>query len=150
MKKIFMNLSAGTTLAVAVALASCNNAEEVKKQVDAQNATIQTLVDEKLNALTEQVNTECATKVDSLANAAFALYQEEAAKLAKKGGKKPAPKPKPTPKKEEPKKETGMKGLTDKSNEGGKGLKELTDKTAEEKKASGQGGLKGLKDKKKE
>ena len=105
MKKIFMNLSAGTTLAVAVALVSCNNAEEVKKQVDAQNATIQTLVDEKLNALQEQVNTECATKVDSLANAAFAVYQEEAAKLAKKGGKKPAPKPKPTtPKKEEPKK----------------------------------------------
>jgi len=99
-----MKLSAGTTLAVAVALASCNNAEEVKKQVDAQNATIQTLVDEKLNALTEQVNTECATKVDSLGNAAFAVYQEEAAKLAKKGGKKPAPKPKPAPKKEEPKK----------------------------------------------
>ena len=103
MKKIFMNLSAGTTLAVAVALASCNNAEEVKKQVDAQNATIQTLVDEKLNALTEQVNTECATKVDSLATTAFAVYQEEAAKLAKKGVKKPAPKPKPAPKKEESK-----------------------------------------------
>jgi hypothetical protein len=112
MKKIFMNLSAGTTLAVAVALASCNNAEEVKKQVDAQNATIQTLVDEKLNALTEQVNTECAAKVDSLANAAFAVYQEEAAKLAKKGGKKPTPtkpKAKVEPKKEEPKK--GDKGV---------------------------------------
>ncbi len=105
MKKIFMNLSAGTTLAVAVALASCNNAEEVKKQVDAQNATIQTLVDEKLNALQEQVNTECAAKVDSLANAAFAVYLEEEAKLAKKGGKKVAPpKAKPVePKKAEPK-----------------------------------------------
>ena len=33
MKKIFMNLSAGTTLAVAVALTACNNAEQVKKQL---------------------------------------------------------------------------------------------------------------------
>ncbi len=115
MKKIFMNISAGTTLAVAVALASCNNAEEVKKQVDAQNATIQTLVDEKLNALTEQVNTECATKVDSLANAAFAVYQEEAAKLAK-GGKKVAPKKKPA----EPKKTEAPKD-PQKERAGGKG-----------------------------
>ncbi|MBP6732979.1 MAG: hypothetical protein KA149_13015, partial [Chitinophagales bacterium] len=63
MKKVFMKISAGTTLAVAIALASCNNAEQVKKQVDEQNAKIQTLVDEKLNGLQEQVNTECAAKV---------------------------------------------------------------------------------------
>ena len=40
MKKVFMKISAGTTLAVAIALASCNNAEQVKKQVDEQNAKI--------------------------------------------------------------------------------------------------------------
>lgn len=104
MKKIFMNISAGTTLAVAIALASCNNAAEVKKQVDEQNAKIQSLVDEKLNALQQQVDTECAAKVDSAATAAFTAWQEEQAAAAK--GKKPAPKPKPkpvTPKKEEPK-----------------------------------------------
>jgi len=105
MKKIFMNISAGTTLAVAIALASCNNAAEVKKQVDEQNAKIQSLVDEKLNALQQQVDTECAAKVDSAATAAFTAWQEEQAAAAK--GKKPAPKPKPkpvAPKKEEPKK----------------------------------------------
>jgi len=108
MKKIFMNLSAGTTLAVAIALASCNNAEQVKKQVEEQNAKIQTAVDEKLNGLTETVNAECTAKVDSLANAAYATWQAEEAAAAKKGGKKPAPKPKPKPvepKKEEPKKD---------------------------------------------
>lgn len=108
MKKIFMNLSVGTTLAVAITLASCNNAEQVKKQVDEQNAKIQSAVDEKLNGLQEQVNTECAAKVDSLANVAYAAWQAEEAAAAKKGGKKPAPKPKPKPvepKKEEPKKD---------------------------------------------
>ncbi|HLP50229.1 MAG TPA: hypothetical protein VK154_05055 [Chitinophagales bacterium] len=94
MKKIFMNLSAGTTLAVAIALTSCNNAAEVKKQVDEQNAKIQTLVDEKLNGLQDQVNAECTAKVDSLANVAYAAWLEEEA-AAKKGGKKPAPKPAP-------------------------------------------------------
>ena len=98
-----MNLSAGTTLAVAIALTSCNNAAEVKKQVDEQNAKIQTLVDEKLNGLQDQVNAECTTKVDSLANVAYTAWLEEEAAAAKKGGKKPAPKPKPKP--VEPKKE---------------------------------------------
>ena len=100
MKKIFMNLTAGTTLAVAIALASCNNAEQVKKQVDEQNAKIQSAVDAKLGGLQDQVNTECAAKVDSLANVAFTAWKEEQAKTAKKGGAK-----KPTPKKPEPKKE---------------------------------------------
>ncbi|HLP18902.1 MAG TPA: hypothetical protein VK174_01300 [Chitinophagales bacterium] len=108
MKKIFMNLSAGTTLAVAIALTSCNNAAEVKKQVDEQNAKIQTLVDEKLNGLQDQVNAECTAKVDSLANVAYAAWLEEEAAAAKKGGKKPAvkPKPKPEPKKDETKPNT--------------------------------------------
>ena len=109
-----MTLSASATLVLAIALNSCNNAEEVKKQVEAQNAAIQTAVDEKLNALQEQVNTECTTKIDSLANVAFAAYQEEAAKLAK-SGKKPTVKPKPKPKPVEPKKDEvvpGKKGET--------------------------------------
>ncbi len=105
MKKIFMNLSAGTTFAVAIALASCNNAEQVKKQVEEQNAKIQTAVDEKLNGLAETVNAECTAKVDSLANVAYAAWVEEEAAAAKKGGKKLAPKPKPQTKKEEPKKD---------------------------------------------
>ena len=102
-----MNLSAGTTLAVAIALTSCNNAAEVKKQVDDQNAKIQTLVDEKLNALQQEVDAECTAKVDSAAKVAFETWQAEEA-AAKKGGKKPAVKPKPKPvepKKEEPKKD---------------------------------------------
>lgn len=103
MKKIFMNLSAGTTLAVAVALTACNNAEQVKKQVEEQNAQIQKLVDEKLAGLQQIVDTECAAKVDSLATAAYTAWQEEQAKATK--GKKvaPKPKPKPAPKKEEEK-----------------------------------------------
>lgn len=106
-----MNLSAGTTLAVAIALTSCNNAAEVKKQVDDQNAKIQTLVDEKLNALQQEVDAECTAKVDSAAKVAFEAWQAEEA-AAKKGGKKPAVKPKPvTPKKEEPKKEEPKKGF---------------------------------------
>ena len=110
-----MTLSAGTTLAVAIALTSCNNAEQVKKQVDEQNAKIQSEVDAKLNGLQDQVNTECAAKVDSLATAAFTAWKEEEAKAAKKGGKKPAPKPKvkETPKAEKPKDnkvDVGQKG----------------------------------------
>ena len=131
MKRIFMTLSASATLVLAIALNSCNNAEEVKKQVDAQNATIQTLVDEKLNALTEQVNTECAAKVDSLANAAFAVYQEEAAKLAKKGGKKPTPtkpKAKVEPKKEVQAEVEGPEVPAEKVEEGAKKLQEAVKK----------------------
>jgi len=110
MKKIFMNISAGTTLAVAIALTACNNAEQVKKQVDEQNAKIQSQVDEKLNAVKAQADADCTAKVDSAAQVAFAAWQDEQAKGAKKGGKKPAPKPKPkeTPKKETPK--TGNEG----------------------------------------
>ena len=118
-----MKLSAGSTLAIAIALASCNNAEQVKKQVDAQNASIQTLVDQKLNGLQEQVNTACAAKVDSLAAVAFATFKEEAAAAAKKGGKKPAVKPKPKPvvhKKEEPKGNTGKKADKPAENDGKK------------------------------
>lgn len=104
MKKVFISLSTAATFTAAVALTACNNAEEVKKKVEEQNATIQTLVDEKLNALTEQVNTECSAKIDSLATAAYTAWQEEEAKATK--GKKPVakkPAAKPTPAPEAPK-----------------------------------------------
>jgi hypothetical protein len=104
MKKIFMTFSAVATLSAAIVLTSCNNAEQVKKQVDEQNSKIQSAVDEKLNGLNEEVNAACAAKVDSLASVAFTTWQADWAKAHK--GKKPVVKPKPKEevKKEEPKK----------------------------------------------
>lgn len=96
-----MTLTAGTTLAVAIALTSCNNAEQTKKQVDEQNAKIQSQVDEKLGALKTQVDAECTAKIDSIANEKFTAWKAEEAKNTKKGGKKP------TPKKVEPKSDKG-------------------------------------------
>ncbi len=110
MKKIFMTFSAVATFSAAIVLTSCNNAEQVKKQVDEQNSKIQTAVDEKLGGLSEEVSKACATAVDSLASVAFTAWQEEQAKATK--GKKPAPKPKakPAPKPEAKKPETGNTG----------------------------------------
>ena len=90
MKKIFITLSATVTFVIAITLAGCNSAEQVKKQMDEQNAKIQTLVDEKLAGLEERVNKECAAKVDSLANVAFNAWKEEQTKVKapKKGGRK--------------------------------------------------------------
>lgn len=101
MKKIFMKISAPATLAIAVALGACNT-EDAQKQLEEQNATIQALVDEQLVALEEEVNLECTTLVDSLANVQYEAFLE----AAKKAGKKVAAKatPAPAPKKEEPKK----------------------------------------------
>ncbi len=103
MKKIFIKFSAPATLALAIALNSCNNAEEVKKQTEAQATQIQTAVDEQLNGLQEQVNAECAALVDSLANVQYSAFLETAKKEGKKVVKKPAPK-KQEAKKPEPKK----------------------------------------------
>ncbi len=104
MKRIFIKFSAPATLALAIALNSCNNAEEVKKQTEAQATQIQTAVDEQLNGLQEQVNAECAALVDSLANVQYTAFLEEAKKTGKKVIAKV--KPKAPVKKEEPKKET--------------------------------------------
>jgi hypothetical protein len=103
MKRIFMTMTGAATVALAIALNSCNNAEQVKKQVDEQNAKIQTQVDEKLNALQDEANKACSAKVDSLANAKFAEWKAEEEKSHKGGKAKPKPKPKPEPKKEQPK-----------------------------------------------
>lgn len=101
-----MTFSAVATFSAAIVLTSCNNAEQVKKQVDEQNAKIQSAVDEKLNGLNDEVSKACAATVDSLATVAFDAWQAEEAKAHK--GKKPAPKAKPTPKpKEEPKVDKG-------------------------------------------
>ena len=108
MKKIFMTFSAVATFSAAIVLTSCNNAEQVKKQTEEQNAKIQSAVDEKLNGLNEEVSKTCAATVDSLATVAFTAWQAEEGKAHK--GKKPAPK-KTTPKpKEEPKKPEIGKG----------------------------------------
>ena len=105
MKKVFIKFSAPATLALALALGSCNNAEEVKKQVEAQATQIQTAVDEQLNGLQEQVNAECTALVDSLANVQYEAFLAEAQKVGKKVVAKV--KPKVPAKKEEPAK-TGI------------------------------------------
>ncbi|MBL7777383.1 MAG: hypothetical protein JNK66_03675 [Chitinophagales bacterium] len=92
MKKIVYTIITGTI--VAFTLNSCNNAEEIAKQKEAENANIQKLVDEKLSALQTEAEAVCAAKVDSTATA---LYDEWYAKEGKKKGAKPAVKPKPAP-----------------------------------------------------
>jgi hypothetical protein len=93
MRKIYMTLSASATLVLAIALNSCNNAEEVKKQTEEQAASIQTQVDEKLSGLQAEIDAECAAVIDSLANVQYTAYLEETAKSGKKGVVKPKPKP---------------------------------------------------------
>jgi hypothetical protein len=110
MKKVFMKLSGPAVLALAIALNSCNNAEETKKKVDEQNNQIQTQVDAKLNGLQDQVNMECTAMVDSMATA---RYNEWMATEGSKKGGKAAPKTKT--KKEATKKDVfvpGKKGET--------------------------------------
>ncbi|MCX6199587.1 MAG: hypothetical protein NTY88_10275 [Bacteroidetes bacterium] len=107
MKKIFMTFSAVATFSAAIVLTSCNNAEQVKKQTEEQNAKIQSAVDEKLNGLNEEVGKACTARVDSLATVAFTAWQAEEAKAHK--GKKPTPKPAPKPK-DKPKAEVPKKG----------------------------------------
>jgi hypothetical protein len=102
MKKTLLTIA--QVAAIAVIMNSCgSNAEEVKKQVDEQNATIQTKVDEKLAGLQTQVDMECTTLIDSTATA---MYNDWYATEGKKKGAKPAPKPAPKPKTETKKEET--------------------------------------------
>lgn len=144
MKKIFMVFAASAT--VAVALNSCNNAAEVAKQTEEQNAKIQNLVDEKFKALEAEVAAECDTEVAALAQAQFDSLAAAATPV--KGVKPAAKKPvaKPTPKKEEPKKpETKsdkMGGTSAPSNGGDKSSKMggTTTTTPATNKASKMGG----------
>lgn len=103
MKKIFFRML--PVVATGVVLTACNNAEEVKKQTDEQNAKIQTLVDEKLAGLQAGVDSSCTVYVDSLATA---KYDEWVATSApKKGATKPK---KADTKKADPKVDVGQKG----------------------------------------
>lgn len=104
MKKVFFRML--PVVATGLVLTACNNAEEVKKQVDEQNAKIQSLVDEKLAGLQTEADATCTALVDSLANAQYEAWV--AAEGAKKGVKKPVAKPKPTTTKTETKQETGI------------------------------------------
>lgn len=106
MKKIFFRML--PVVATGVVLTACNNAEEVKKQTDEQNAKIQSMVDEKLAGLQTEADAACTTLVDSLATA---KYDEWVLAESKKPGAKPKPKPKPAdkPKAEEPKKQENPK-----------------------------------------
>lgn len=114
MKKIFMIFVAGAALA----LSSCNNAEEVKKQTEEQDAKITALVDEKLAGLQTQVDEECAALVADSATKAYETWY--AAEGKKKGAPKPAAKPKPKPAapvKEEPKTGLGASKVGSQSSE---------------------------------
>jgi hypothetical protein len=99
MKKIFFRML--PVVAAGAVLTACNNAEEVKKKTDEQNAKIQSLVDAKLGELQTKADADCNALIDSLATA---KYEAWLATEGKKKGAKPTPKPAPKPKAEEPKK----------------------------------------------
>lgn len=120
-----MTFSAVATFSAAIVLTSCNNAEQVKKQVDEQNAKIQSAVDEKLNGLNEEISKTCAATVDSLATVAFDAWQAEEAKAHK--GKKPAPKPAPKPKETKVEPKNPKQDRFDNPNGGKTVTKEQTD-----------------------
>ena len=121
----------------ALALSSCNNAEEVKKQTEEQDAKITALVDEKLAGLQTQVDEECAVLVADSAAAAYETWYATEGK--KKGAPKPAAKPKPAapvePKKEETK--GGLQGKSDASQQTGGGLKSNSDQNQTQKPSGG-------------
>lgn len=99
MKKIFMVFAISAS--AALALNSCNNAEEVAKQTQEQNAKIQSLLDEKVAALETEVAAECDSEAATLAQAQF----DSLVAVAAKTGKKVAPVAKKPAVKQEPKKE---------------------------------------------
>ncbi len=144
MKKVFFRML--PVVATGLVLTACNNAEEVKKQVDEQNAKIQSLVDEKLAGLQTEADAACTALVDSLANAQYEAWVAEEG--AKKGGKKPVVKPKPTTtktettKKEEPK--GGLQGKSDQSQQQTGGIKSKSDENQQAQ--PGGGGLRQKRD----
>ena len=110
-----MTLSDGSMLAIALVLGSCNNGEEAKKQAADQDAKIQSLVDTKLSGLQDQVNTECAARIDSLAQVKYDEWKEEHAKHHGAGGgtkTKPKETTKETPKDPKANKMNGQQTTT--------------------------------------
>lgn len=101
MKKIFMVFAISAS--AALALNSCNNAEEVAKQTQEQNAKIQSLLDEKVAALEAEVAAECDSEVAALAQTQYDSLVAVAAKTGKKVVTTKKPAVKQEPKKEAPK-----------------------------------------------
>ena len=95
MKKTLLRISAITT--IGLVMASCNNEEANNKAIEADNAAVQTLVDEKTTALDAEVAAACDAKVlsaaqvvvDSIANAK--PVKAAAKPKAKPVAAKPAP-----------------------------------------------------------
>lgn len=148
MRKIFMILAVSAT--AAIALNSCNNAEEVARQAQEQTDKIQSLIDEKVEALQEEVAATCDAQVLEAAQAEVEALAASAASATP--AKKVAPKPAPAPaaKKEEPKQpetkadkmggntQTGNNSATDKASKMGGN----TNTTPANNKASKMGGTK--------
>ncbi|HWB64443.1 MAG TPA: hypothetical protein VG603_13085, partial [Chitinophagales bacterium] len=87
MKKIFFVMTTGLA---AIAFTSCNNGQEVQKQKDDENAKIQSMVDEKLNALQADADKACDSTVTAMATV---KYNDFLADQKKHPGAKPKPKP---------------------------------------------------------
>lgn len=65
MKKIFLNLTA--TAMLGLALTACNNEEANKKAAEADAAAVQTLVEDKMKAMDEEVTKACDEAVNAAA-----------------------------------------------------------------------------------
>lgn len=63
MKKIFLNLTA--TAMLGLALTACNNEEANKKAAEADVAAVQTLVEDKMKAMDEEVTKACDEAVNA-------------------------------------------------------------------------------------
>jgi hypothetical protein len=128
MKKTLLRISAIAT--IGLVMASCNNEEANNKAIEADNAAVQTLVDEKTTALDAEVAAACDAKVLSAAQVVVdSIANAKPVKAAAKPKAKPAAKPAPAA---APAKPTGFKGSSDNANTTSPGFKGSTDKAKEE------------------
>lgn len=100
MKKIMLNLSAVALMGLA--MTACNNDEANKKAREADDAAVQTLVDDKAKAMDEEVAKACDEQVTAAATAkadSIVAAENAAAKKAGKPVPHKAPIKKPEPKK---------------------------------------------------
>ncbi len=145
MKKIFLNLTA--TAMLGLALTACNNEEANKKAAEADAAAVQTLVEDKMKAMDEEVTKACDEAVNAEAQRlvdSIAAAKPVAKTVVKKAPVKKAPAPAPV-KKEEPKPQGGLKGKSDQTQQQSGGLKSKSDQAAQQQPAGG-GGLRGKRD----
>jgi hypothetical protein len=130
MKKTLLRISAITT--IGLVMASCNNEEANNKAIEADNAAVQTLVDEKTTALDAEVAAAYDAKVLSAAQVVVdSIANAKPVKAAAKPKAKPAAKPAAAAP-AAPVKPTGFKGSTDNANTTNPGFKGSTDKAKEE------------------